>query len=144
MCNRDWDSGGLTFVLDTRRHIANDREVTNPTAWVKRRKRKQRARDWLNWFRGTVECAICGCVPRVDKRGVPKIQFHHVDEELKWRDVATATGSGLGSVKRELAKCIPVCHRCHVDIHKGSHTKPRLERIRREWHKKNEYLFQVR
>ena len=143
MCSGDWPFGGLTFVLNAELHAATDREVTNPAACVKRRKRKQRARDWLDWFRGTVECVICGQVPPVNRRGVRGIEFHHVDKRLKQGDVAGVTKSGVGAVKREIAKCIPVCRRCHVEIHKGSHTEPRLERIRREWYKRNEYLFRV-
>lgn len=61
------------------------------------------------------ECQVCGY-----RRCVSSLCFHHLDPSKKSFKLG---GSGLDhswkKLKKELDKCMLLCHNCHSEIHAG-------------------------
>lgn len=49
-----------------------------------------------------------------------KLQFHHIDPSTKTRSVSEMVNynCSTGALKKEIAKCVVLCHRCHCWVHK--------------------------
>jgi hypothetical protein len=59
------------------------------------------------------KCLICG----YNKHNY-NLTFHHIDPSKKEFGISKYHGS-LEKAKKEVDKCIVVCHNCHGDIHHG-------------------------
>ena len=95
----------------------------NPT-WVNRH--RNRIRVYVAQKRTE---AVCGCGSK------DRIHFHHVKEDGTQKTKLSAAASSLWSLARidaELAKCIPLCHSCHMEEHARTRWKSgfRPKRIR--------------
>ena len=55
-------------------------------------------------------CYICG--------EFGKIQYHHVDPNKKW-EISSMWSHKRENLMKEIAKCIPVCKKCHKNIHRS-------------------------
>ena len=64
---------------------------------------------WVRRLRATSRCVYCGAA-------LP-IQFHHLEPPLKQQRFHAAVRHGWDSVRREVAKVVPVCPACHFAIH---------------------------
>lgn len=70
--------------------------------------------DYISLIRSK-GCVICGynkCEEALD--------FHHLDEKIKDRNISKAKRDFcLKTLKEEIEKCIVVCANCHREIHAG-------------------------
>jgi len=76
---------------------------------VKRQREKKRER-YLE-IKRQYSCEICG------EKDPVCLEFHHVDPKTKEAAIAVAAGWGLERLKREIAKCRPLCANCHRKLH---------------------------
>lgn len=60
------------------------------------------------------KCVVCGYV-----RCQRNLAFHHLDPTNKDFNISTKSAWGFERLKKELDKCILVCHNCHGEIHAG-------------------------
>ena len=80
--------------------------VKNVTSWRHRTKQK------LVEYKGG-KCQVCGynkCITCLD--------FHHTDPTEKEMKISGSTKS-FEKQKKEVDKCVLVCHNCHGEIHAG-------------------------
>lgn len=59
------------------------------------------------------ECFICGV-----SGSESALEAHHLDPSQKESEVSQART--LRQLLRELAKCVPLCHDCHAELHRSS------------------------
>lgn len=74
--------------------------------WIAERKRRM-----LLEFYGSLRCEFCGSQDYDDLR------LHHVDPEEK--DTHRIWSWSEDRIRKELAKCMLLCHSCHVEIHRA-------------------------
>lgn len=74
----------------------------------------ERIAPWL-----AAGCADCGSHER--------LHFHHLDPSTKRYEVTVMTTHGDRSVHAEIAKCVVVCHTCHIRRHGGVPSAARSE-----------------
>jgi hypothetical protein len=55
-------------------------------------------------------CCACGATE--------KIEFHHVDKRTKRFGISAGEGYSWHALWDELAKCVPLCRRCHSAVHR--------------------------
>jgi hypothetical protein len=90
----------------------------------KQRMKKTRKRGistkWLKEYKKTLCCSACG------ENDPVCIDFHHVDRSLKKESVhrMASTGTGITTIKAEIAKCIPLCANCHRKLHANNRMEP--------------------
>lgn len=87
------------------RHISSVRKTD--------KKRKEIIRSWIDEYRVTVGCKVCGF-----NEDAVALDFHHREDETKEFNISTAIRSGwsLERIKEEVAKCDVLCanhHRIH-------------------------------
>ena len=78
-------------------------------------------RESLRSLYDGLECLVCGDEAK---------EFHHRNPAEKEFSIANSYMKSEGAFRRELARCDPLCHRCHVDAHR----ELRLQRARRMKH----------
>lgn len=69
---------------------------------------RRRSRDFVRGVRTAARCAQCGAQP---------VEFHCVDHREEPRQriaVMAAQGRSIASIKKELARCTPLCRPCHA------------------------------
>lgn len=72
--------------------------------------------DQIYEYYGSEECIICGY-----NRCRRSLTFHHVDPESKSFAVAGSETRAWEAVKKEVDKCVLLCHNCHGEVHAGLH-----------------------
>lgn len=78
------------------------------------RERGKRNRLWLQEYRQTQVCLLCGEDDSVC------LDFHHKDPSEKEGDVSDLIYTwSIASIQAEIAKCVVVCSNCHRKIHGG-------------------------
>jgi hypothetical protein len=60
------------------------------------------------------KCVKCGY-----SRCYQCLTFHHLDPSQKEFGIAVSPTRSLGILKREIEKCILLCHNCHGELHAG-------------------------
>jgi hypothetical protein len=75
---------------------------------VSLRQREQAVRGFAEWR--SIGCVLCG------ERELCCLVAHHVEPETKRFHVATAVGQHyvIATIRRELEKCVCLCHNCHL------------------------------
>ncbi|MEO8550919.1 MAG: hypothetical protein ABI678_13125 [Kofleriaceae bacterium] len=75
--------------------------------------RRRAISTWLSELKAELRCRVCG----IDHPGC--LVFHHVDRDLKDREVAAAITRGWSKarVRAELTKCLVLCANCHIKLH---------------------------
>ena len=71
-------------------------------------------------YRGS-SCVICGY-----SRCPSAIHFHHLDPKQKEFGISHYSGVFDDKVRSELDKCVPLCNRCHSEVHAGMTKLPAL------------------
>jgi hypothetical protein len=95
--------------------------------------RNQRYRDgiklWFMEYRRGLSCQECG----EDHEAC--IAFHHVDPNEKKYAVADMANRGcsIKTIKRELDKCVVLCHNCHAKLHFHEKERPCVTRSQRAY-----------
>jgi 5-methylcytosine-specific restriction endonuclease McrA len=101
--------GETLFVLEARNYY-RCKKCRSENVTKHRQRLKQRAVDYKGGC-----CQSCGY-----KKTNSALVFHHIDPATK--DFAIA-GRGITrsweKVKKEINKCVLVCHNCHAEIHEG-------------------------
>ena len=62
------------------------------------------------------KCVIC----KYDKYNW-NLTFHHTDPSKKEIKIASTARTVTDKIKKELDKCVVMCHLCHGDTHHGLH-----------------------
>jgi hypothetical protein len=75
----------------------------------RKHKARRRARRYYNKWKeqGCVRCGYNACIDAIDA--------HHPDPNSKSHSPSEIRT--IGEMKRELAKCIPLCKNCHTELH---------------------------
>ena len=86
-----------------------------------RRRQKQKAIDYKGG-----KCQACGY-----NKCKEALCFHHLDPEEKSFGIGSK-GSSIAweKLKKELDKCVLVCHNCHCEIHANSTNAPVVQSVR--------------
>ena len=73
--------------------------------------RRRDNRAYVNQIKSQATCRHCG--------STQNLVFHHVDGSTKEYGVAELVHSGytINRIKKEIAKCIILCNRCHSKLH---------------------------
>lgn len=75
--------------------------------------RRTKLREWLNEFKSTKECTLCG------EKHIACLDFHHTNPEEKEIDPSQMISNGWSKERmiKELDKCIILCANCHRKMH---------------------------
>lgn len=81
---------------------------------------RRRTRDWVTALRAQTTCARCGGQP---------IDWHNPEhvEDPRRRIANLAHNTGIAAVAAEIARCEPLCRRCHMSL------DGRLDRFAQAW-----------
>ena len=71
-----------------------------------------RAKEKLVEYKGG-KCSVCGY-----KKYIGNLTFHHLDPNEKEFTISGKT-IGIDSLKKEVDKCVLLCHICHGEVHAG-------------------------
>jgi hypothetical protein len=65
------------------------------------------------------ECEMCGYSKRTHDSFTPKaLHFHHAQGNKEFTiGNASRTGHSINKLNKEVAKCVLLCARCHVEVH---------------------------
>ena len=77
-------------------------------------KTETRRRRHLNKYKVSCGCAYCNY-----NESAVALDFHHVDESTKVREVPKMLTCKLSKLMNEVRKCIVVCANCHRRLHNG-------------------------
>lgn len=81
--------------------------------------RVEEAKEWFVNYKMSLSCEMCGYSKDTHERFVIQaLNFHHPKDNKRF-EVSRAVGKGysISAIKEEIAKCIVLCNRCHVEIH---------------------------
>jgi hypothetical protein len=70
--------------------------------------RRAAARDWINEYKHTHPCEICG------EADIRCLQFHHKDPSEKRFLLSGNQSLDLTKIKEEISKCRIMCANCHA------------------------------
>ena len=78
------------------------------------KKYKRRRHDWLEEYKGTLACELCGY-----HKHTAALEFHHRNPKEKTRNVSRMMNQNASQadVMKEIRKCMVVCSNCHAIIH---------------------------
>jgi hypothetical protein len=76
-------------------------------------RRKQKVKRLLVEEAGD-RCAICGY-----DRCIINLSFHHVDPTAKSFALSMNTTKALATYRKEMLKCVLLCHNCHGEVEAG-------------------------
>jgi transcription elongation factor Elf1 len=101
---------------DPKRKLQYSRELYHKqrTLAVQRvSKRKKKLKGWLDNYKQTLKCSLCG------ENHPATIDFHHKYGKEKDVTISYLIGNGysIERVKQELEKCQILCSNCHRKIH---------------------------
>lgn len=71
--------------------------------------RARRNSNFIKRVKRLFRCDFCGTKEN--------LTFHHVDPSTKLFSISRAGSKALSTIKREIRKCIPLCHNCHTNTH---------------------------
>ena len=94
-----------------RHRVASDRYAVENREHVReaeRRRRRRQRKAVVDAYRSS--CCACGATERVE--------FHHVFPDDKKFGLGGGPARSLYSVWDELAKCVPLCRKCHRAVHR--------------------------
>ena len=76
-------------------------------------------REWMFNFKSNQSCAKCGYSRETHKSFTPKaLQFHHAQDNKEIIiSQYSSRGFSIDTLKKEIAKCVVLCARCHAEIH---------------------------
>jgi len=62
---------------------------------------------------------MCGYSKKTHANFTPRaLHFHHAQDNKEFTiGNASRTGQSLDKLKKEVAKCVLLCARCHVEVH---------------------------
>lgn len=77
------------------------------------RERKAELRAWLNSYRETLMCKVCG------EDDIACLDFHHIDPSTKDKSLASVVTNGWSKerILNEIEKCEVLCSNCHRKFH---------------------------
>ena len=78
--------------------------------------RKAKLRDWLNEYRKSTSCSVCG------ESDPACLDFHHTNPKEKEFSLGDTKASGFSKKRllNEIQKCVVVCANCHRKAHARS------------------------
>lgn len=85
---------------------------------------RDKTKKWLIEYRKTLSCARC-------KEDHPAcLSFHHTDPKTKKYTVADMPNRGcsVALIKKEIEKCLVLCHNCHAKLHYEQEERPWTQR----------------
>jgi hypothetical protein len=85
-----------------------DRGRRQPGPFPSQPERRRIARDFVNALKKVTPCAGCGG---------PMLDWHnpeHIDRPVRRISRMVGIGSTLRNIKLEIARCTPLCRRCHM------------------------------
>jgi predicted HNH restriction endonuclease len=93
------------------------RNNTHSSSYCKECSDKYSSERWIDIKKNAVEykggkCEICGY-----NKFYGALAFHHLDPQVKEKDWNQLRLTSWEKIKKELDKCICVCHNCHAEIH---------------------------
>ena len=97
----------ITQFAARRKKYAKTRSV-----WAKARYAE--FREWIDEFKSSAGCNVCG-----ERRPVC-LDFHHKDRETKTFTVGQGWGRNRKRLLDEIEKCIVLCANCHRVLHYNS------------------------
>lgn len=82
-------------------------------------------REWYKALKAECTCAVCEKEGREPVKG--QVHFHHIDPATKqdhvsnmvFKNMIRPDSYGIVNVAVEFMKCIPICERHHIDMHKA-------------------------
>lgn len=83
--------------------------MTDVQELARRRRRREENRPIIAALRASTPCANCGAVGSVDYHS----EDHHERPHRRIGDMVSG-GYTLASIKAEIARCTPLCRRCHM------------------------------
>lgn len=87
--------------------------------YLVRHKRRREITKFINDYKATRSCKICGYSAKTHKNFcVQALEFHHPQANKDF-SIGNASSKGYGNNKilSEMKKCVLVCSRCHTEIH---------------------------
>lgn len=77
------------------------------------RKRYNAAKEYVDTYKATHPCEICG------ESEVVCLDFHHLDPAQKDFGISAGLNRKMDFIKSEIDKCMVVCKNCHAKVHAG-------------------------
>ena len=92
----------------TKAHYKNNKSKYNSN----RRNHRKQDRDWLQKYKSTKFCALCG------ETHSCCLEFHHKNPKTKKFRISDAIGRrSRKEILREISKCLILCSNCHKKLH---------------------------
>ena len=93
----------------TKNHYNNNKDYYKNKA----KNRVLPSKKWLAEYKAKQVCFLCG----FDHQAA--IVFHHIDGNKKEAEIykLASAGRDIEYIKKEIAKCIPLCSNCHLLLH---------------------------
>ncbi len=85
----------------------------------RKKKRRQETSKWITNYKMSRECEMCGYSKKTHASFTPRaLHFHHAqgNKDFMIGDIAR-TGHSIHKLSEEVAKCVLLCARCHVEVH---------------------------
>lgn len=86
---------------------------------ARKKKRRQETSQWIIDYKMSRACKMCGYSKETHDTFTPRaLHFHHPqgNKEFSIGNIAK-TGHSVGRLKKEMAKCVLLCARCHIEVH---------------------------
>lgn len=84
-----------------------------------KRHRRTFNRDWLANYKSVLACSGCGYSKATHPTfKTQALEFHHIKGKKEFAvSNGVHRGMALARIKKEIAKCVVLCTRCHAEIH---------------------------
>tara|TARA_R100001440_G_C2469104_1_gene111323 strand:- start:121 stop:492 length:372 start_codon:yes stop_codon:yes gene_type:complete len=86
---------------------------------ARKKKKRQETSQWITNYKMSRACEMCGYSKETHVSFTPRaLHFHHAqgNKDFTIGDIAK-TGHSINKLSEEMAKCVLLCARCHIEVH---------------------------